>query len=141
MATLTAFATTTPANSSEMNARMQELNAAKPDKAVAETITAQWDFSAGVGVGGVVKTAWPTAVAGSNGTVFNSGSVTLAGATGVVVTHNRGATDYLVKVTPDALAGLSRVGEIAVVRAANTATIYNSGASGISARVELSVVA
>ncbi|MGD0263525.1 MAG: hypothetical protein ABSD47_01060 [Candidatus Methylomirabilota bacterium] len=141
MATLTPFSTTTPANSSEMNSRMQELNAAKPDKGVAEVITGQFNFANGVGVGGVVKTAWPTAVAGSNGTVFSSGSVTLAGADGVVVTHNRGATDYLVKVTPDTLAGLSRVGDVVVVRAANTCTIYNSGASGITARVELSVVA
>jgi len=76
-----------------------------------------------------------------NFTVFNSGSVILAGADGVVVTHNRGATDYVVKVTPDGLEGLGRVGEIAVVRAANTCTIYNTGASRISARVELSVVA
>ena len=92
-------------------------------------------------LGGVGKTVWPSAVAGSNGAVIQSGAVTLLGQDGVTVTHNHGSTSYLVKTHVNGLGNLCRIGDIAYVKAANTVVIYNSGISGISADVEISAVA
>lgn len=61
-----------------------------------------------------------------------SGACTLAGQAGVTVTHNHGSTAYVVSVMPSGSAP-GAVGELSVVRAANTAVIYNSGESGGSA--------
>ncbi len=92
-------------------------------------------------LGGVGKTVWPSAVAGSNGAVIQSGAITLLGQDGVTVTHNHGSTSYLVKTNVTGLGNLGRIGDIAYVKAANTVVIYNSGISGISADVEISAVA
>jgi len=92
-------------------------------------------------LGGVSRDSWPTAVAGSNGNVFYSGSVTLAGQDGVTVTHSKGDTSYLVKVLPTGTGGLGRVGDISYVKAANTVVIYNSGHGGFLADIELSNIA
>ncbi len=97
--------------------------------------------TAKITLGGVEKTAWPSGVAGSNGNVIMSGSITLAGQDGVTVTHNKGDTSYLVKITPKEINSLGHIGDIAVVKAANTCTIYNSGVGNIGADVELSNVA
>lgn len=92
-------------------------------------------------LGGVSRDSWPTAVAGSNGNVFYSGSATLAGLDGVTVTHNKGNTSYLVKTLPTGTGGLGRIGDISYVKAANTVVIYNSGHGGFPADIELSNVA
>jgi len=92
-------------------------------------------------LGGIGKTVWPSAVAGSNGAVIQSGAVTLLGQDGVTVTHNHGSTSYLVKTNVTGLDNLGRIGDIAYVKAANTVVIYNSGISGITADVEISAVA
>lgn len=92
-------------------------------------------------LGGVSKTAWPTAVAGSNGNVFYSGSITLGGQDGVTVVHNKGDTNYIVKVMPKTLDALGHVGDIAVVKSANSCVIYNSGIGNISVDIELSNIA
>ncbi len=92
-------------------------------------------------LGGVSRDAWPTAVAGSNGNVFMSGAVTLAGQDGVTVTHNKGNTSYLVKTMPTGTGGLGRIGDISYVKAANTVVIYNSGHGGFTADIELSNIA
>lgn len=78
---------------------------------------------------------------GSNGNVFFSGSVTLAGQDGVTVTHGKGDTSYLVKTLPTGIGGLGRIGDISYVKAANTVVIYNSGHGGFTADIELSNVA
>ena len=91
-------------------------------------------------LGGVSKAAWPTAVAGSNGNVFMSGAVTLAGLDGVTVTHNKGDVSYLVKTMPTGTGCLGRIGDISYVKAANTVVIYNSGHGGFPADIELSNV-
>ncbi|HOL44636.1 MAG TPA: hypothetical protein PK659_10315 [Methanothrix sp.] len=98
-------------------------------------------YADAISLGGVERNSWPTAVAGSNGNVFLSGSVTLAGQDGVTVTHNKGDTNYLIKVTPTTLNALGMLGDIAVVKSANTVVIYNSGIGGITANIELSVIA
>jgi len=92
-------------------------------------------------LGGVSRDSWPTAVAGSNGNVFFSGSVTLAGQDGVTVTHGKGDTSYLVKTLPTGIGGLGRIGDISYLKAANTVVIYNSGHGGFTADIELSNVA
>jgi len=92
-------------------------------------------------LGGVSRDSWPTAVAGSNGNVFFSGSVTLAGQDGLTVTHGKGDTSYLVKTLPTGTGGLGRIGDISYVKAANTVVIYNSGHGGFTADIELSNVA
>jgi len=99
--------------------------------------------SASIGADGLQlgKTVWPSAVAGSNGAVIQSGAITLLGQDGVTVTHNHGSTSYLVKTNVTGLGNLGRIGDIAYVKAANTVVIYNSGISGISADVEISAVA
>ena len=103
----------------------------------------QWAnvVAAQITLGGIGKTEWPSAVAGSNGAVIQSGAVTLLGQDGVTVTHNHGSTSYLVKTNVTGLGNLGRIGDIAYVKAANTVVIYNSGISGISADVEISAVA
>ena len=58
-----------------------------------------------------------------------SGAATLGGQAGVTVTHNYGSTSYVVSVMPTG-ATPGGVGELSVVRAANTVAIYNSGQSG-----------
>lgn len=63
---------------------------------------------------------------------------TLAGQDGVTVTHNKGDTNYIVAVMPEDVSPLGAVGEISVVKAANTVVIYNTGFSGITADVEIS---
>ncbi|HBE45747.1 MAG TPA: hypothetical protein DDW17_10000 [Deltaproteobacteria bacterium] len=92
-------------------------------------------------LGGVGKTAWPSAVPGSNGEVFMTGTVTLAGQNGVTVTHNKGDTNYVVKVMPKDVGIFGLVGDIAIVKAANTCVIYNSGIGNIAADIELSNIA
>ena len=98
-------------------------------------------YFAALYLGGVAKSTWPSAVAGSNGEVILSGAVTLLGEDGVTVTHNKGDVNYLVKTNVTGLGNLGRIGDIAYVKAANTVVIYNSGISGISADVEISAVA
>jgi len=97
--------------------------------------------AAKITLGGVEKTAWPTAVAGSNGNVFQSGSITLQGQDGVTVIHNKGDTNYIVKVMPKSLDALGHVGDLAVVKSANSCVIYNSGIGNISADIEISAIA
>lgn len=91
-------------------------------------------------LGGVGKTTWPSAVPGSNGEVFMTGAVTLDGQNGATVTHNKGDTNYLIKVMPKDMK-LGMIGEISVVKSANTCVIYNSGIGGITADIELSNIA
>jgi hypothetical protein len=87
-----------------------------------------------------IKTALLTALATIDGYVFYNSSVTLDGQNGITVVHNKGDTNYLVKVMPkDVVFGL--VGDISVVKAANACVIYNSGISGIAADIELSNIA
>lgn len=92
-------------------------------------------------LGGVSRSTWPSAVAGSNGQVFQTGSITLNGQDGVTVTHNRGNTSYLVKVSPTGITAINKVGDIVYVKAANTVAIYNSGQSNLAADIELSAIA
>lgn len=100
---------------------------------------AQGHFGA-VYLGGVGKSAWPTATAGGNGAVVLSGAVVLAGADGVTITHNKGDANYLIKVLPTGSAP-GRAGEISYIKAANTCTVYNSGEARLAADFELSAVA
>lgn len=94
----------------------------------------------GLTLGGVNRASWPTATTGANGNVVLSGAVTLGGLGGVTLIHNKGDTNYLVKILPTgSVAG--DVGEISYVKAANTVTIYNSGRSGNPADFELSAIA
>ncbi len=72
-----------------------------------------------------------------DGCVFYNGSITLDGQNGVTITHNRGNTNYIVKVMPKDMT-LGMVGEISVVKSANTCVIYNSGIGNIAADIELS---
>jgi len=73
----------------------------------------------------------------TDGYVFYNGSITLDGQNGVTITHNRGNTNYIVKVMPkDNRLGM--IGEISVVKAANTCVVYNTGIGSIAADVELS---
>jgi hypothetical protein len=92
-------------------------------------------------LGGVTRTTWPTAVAGSNGNVFMSGATVLNGQNGATITHNKGDTNYLVKAMPKDVGTFGLVGEISVVKAANTCVLYNSGIASISADIELSNIA
>ena len=92
-------------------------------------------------LGGVSRNSWPTAVAGSNGNVFQAGAITLNGQTGVTVTHNKGDTSYLVKALPTGTTAIGKVGDIAYVKSANTVVVYNSGQANLMADVELSAVA
>ncbi len=92
-------------------------------------------------LGGVIRTSWPTAVAGSNGNVFYSGSITLNGQNGVTVTHNKGDTSYIVKLMPRDVVPHGSVGDMSVVRAANTVSVYNSGFAGGIAEIEISNIA
>ncbi len=92
-------------------------------------------------LGGITRTSWPTAVAGSNGNVFYSGAVTLNGQDGVTVTHNKGDTSYIVKLMPRDIVPHGSVGDISVGRAANTVTIYNTGFAGGTADIEISNIA
>ena len=103
-------------------------------------IEASVPATGGITIGGVNKTAWPTVTTGANGNVILTGSVTLAGSSGVTVTHNRGSAAYLIKLS---LTGNrpQDAGEISYVKAANTCVIYNSGISGIVADFELSATA
>lgn len=71
---------------------------------------------------------------------YKSTVVTLAGQTGITVTHNKGDTSYIVSVMPkDTLLG--SIGDISVVKASNTVVIYNTGFSGILADVEIRDIA
>ena len=92
-------------------------------------------------LGGVSRNSWPTAVAGSNGNVFQAGAITLNGQTGVTVTHNKGDTSYLVKVLPTGTTAIGKVGDIAYIKSANTVAIYNSGQANLTADIELSAIA
>lgn len=71
------------------------------------------------------------------GLVVLSGSVTLNGSDGVTVTHNKGDTNYLLKLLPTG-ATPGDVGEVSYVKAANTVTIYNTGRPRLPADYELS---
>lgn len=71
------------------------------------------------------------------GALLLNGSVTLNGADGVTITHNKGDTKYLLKLMPTGSAP-GDVGEISYVKAANTCTIYNTGRPRIVADYELS---
>lgn len=68
---------------------------------------------------------------------INSTSITLNGIAGVTITHNYGSTSYLCKIMPTG-ATPGDVGEISVVKASNTCTIYNTGRAGLAADYELS---
>lgn len=67
--------------------------------------------------------------------------MTLNGQDGVTVQHSKGDTNYIVKVTPKGLDALGHIGDIAIVKAANACTIYNSGIRNIAADIELSNIA
>ncbi len=73
----------------------------------------------------------------TDGYVFYNGSITLDGQNGVTVTHNKGNTNYIVKVMPKDNS-LGMIGEISVIKSANTCVIYNTGIGSIAADVELS---
>lgn len=90
-------------------------------------------------LGGVTRTAWPGAAGATNGEVIQSGALTLNGANGVTLTHNHGNTSYLVKVVPTGQS-TGQVGEVSVVKAANTVTVYNTGRAGLPADFELSAI-
>ncbi|MTI82755.1 MAG: hypothetical protein FH756_02415 [Firmicutes bacterium] len=55
-----------------------------------------------------------------------SGSDNFAGPSGTTVTHNIGHTDYMVRITPTDNPG-GYLGDVWVVKAANTFVVYNSG--------------
>ncbi len=55
-----------------------------------------------------------------------SGSGNFAGPSGTTVTHNIGHTDYMVRITPTDDPG-GYLGDVWVVKAANTFMVYNSG--------------
>ncbi|WP_027364030.1 hypothetical protein [Desulfotruncus alcoholivorax] len=55
-----------------------------------------------------------------------SGTGNFAGPTGATVTHNLGHTNYRVRITPTQNPG-GYLGEVWVVKAANTFVVYNSG--------------
>jgi hypothetical protein len=56
------------------------------------------------------------------------GSANFAGPAGVTITHNIGHTNYKVMITPTADPG-GFLGEIWVVKSANTIVVYNSGSA------------
>ena len=76
-------------------------------------------------------------LAAVTGAVLMSGSVTLGGADGVTLTHNKGDTNYAVKILPTGNAS-GDVGEIGYVKAANSVVIYNSGRPRLAADYEIS---
>lgn len=57
---------------------------------------------------------------------LQSGAGAFAGASGTTITHNLGTTAYRVSITPTANPA-GYLGEIWVVKTANTFTVYNSG--------------
>lgn len=59
------------------------------------------------------------------------GSANFAGPAGVTITHNLGHTNYKVMITPTADPG-GFLGEVWVVKAANTIVVYNSGSATTS---------
>ncbi len=66
-------------------------------------------------------------------------TVSLGGQDGVTITHNLNTSSYITKVAPRDLTPFGMVGDISMVRALNTVTIYNSGIAGINAEVEITV--
>lgn len=74
------------------------------------------------------------------GALLLNGSITLNGVDGVTITHNKGNTNYLLKIMPNG-SNPGDVGEISYVKAANTVVIYNSGRPRIAADYELSTTA
>ncbi len=63
-------------------------------------------------------------------------STTLEGQDGKTITHNKGDTNYYVLVSPKDVV-IPNVGDIWVVKSSNTAVVYNSGVSGISADISV----
>jgi len=61
--------------------------------------------------------------------VIKKGSSTFAGGAGQVITHNYGSTNYTCIITPSADPG-GYLGEVWVVKANNTVTVYNGTATG-----------
>lgn len=57
---------------------------------------------------------------------IQNGSSNFAGQNGVTITHNLGHTNFRVAITPTADPG-GYLGEVWVIKSANTMTIYNSG--------------
>jgi len=87
-------------------------------------------------LGGVEKASWDLAASGLNGLVM-SGVSTFGGIDGITITHNIGATNYVITATP--LASAEKVGGIWYVRAANTVTVFNTGAAGVPFTVTIEV--
>jgi hypothetical protein len=83
------------------------------------------------------KTTLSTELALADGYVFYNGSITLDGQNGVTITHNRGNINYIVKIMPKDMT-LGMIGDIAVIKAANSCVVFNTGISGIAADVEIS---
>jgi len=108
--------------------------------------TAQSKISAGTFVlGGVGKSAWPTAAAGSSGQVFLTGSVLLKGMDGATVTHNKSDLNYLVKLNLIGVNAAAQGGQLSYVKSANTVVVYNTGRGSVynqqlSAEIEISAL-
>lgn len=64
------------------------------------------------------------------------GAVTLNGIDGVTITHNKGNTNYVLKVLPTG-ANAQDMGDISYVKAANTVVVYNTGRPRLAADFEL----
>ena len=70
------------------------------------------------------------------GGIYYKGSTTLEGQDGKTITHNKGDTNYYVLVSPKDVV-IPNIGDIWVVKSSNTAVVYNSGISGISADISI----
>ncbi len=91
-------------------------------------------------LGGVTRTAWPSAASGHFGQVVYGGAVTLNGTTGVTVTHNLNlsptATAYIVVIQCNDVTKLGQIGDVAYTKSANSVLIKNSG-NAISADIAI----
>lgn len=95
--------------------------------------------SLNIGTGALTAGAGGFTTITLNGILTKAATITLNGIDGVTITHNLGSTDYLVKVAPTGSAP-GDAGEISVVKASNTCTIYNTGRSGLAADYEISAL-
>jgi len=100
------------------------------------------------GTGAIVRATSPTLITPALGTpasgdlqnciggIYYKGSTTLEGQDGKTITHNKGDTNYYVLVSPKDVV-IPNIGDIWVVKSSNTAVVYNSGISGISADISI----
>lgn len=129
-----ASAGTASAKATEASGSATTANA-KAGEANASAVSAAASVGTASSAAATAVAARDAAIAASG--VFASGEVTLNGIDGVTITHNRGSTSYLVKVSPIGSAP-GDAGEISVVKASNTCTIYNTGRPRLVADYEIS---